>query len=382
MNLLPLPPRKAAVRENRQRLVCASHFVLERNLRGFPYPSQASDAQRAEVFARVVSALERLPEPLRPVPVPADAPPEEREDLWMSVFPQEPEPPESGPDTALFAGEAFGLRYALGVNQGSHVKLWTATPDADWNAVSLLLDLLAEKLGDALEWAFRPDVGHLTADPERLGTGLGIWVRMHLPGLGLRGILQATARGLRELGFGLRTAHTEEAPYRIGGPAEEECGGSPGALYFLHNLRSGGNGFSEEMLLGVMNMQARNVMGHEWAARRKAIEDDPRDIADRVSRAAALMGSAYLLSYREALDAVSALRLGAEAGILPVRRPEALDALELDLLPYRLRRRFGGTTDVSHRLRAARATVARDALQAAGTPAKPRATHSNPKDTP
>ena len=55
MNLLPLPPRKPGVRESRQRLVLSSHFVLERNLRGIPYPSQATDEQRGEVLARVAA---------------------------------------------------------------------------------------------------------------------------------------------------------------------------------------------------------------------------------------------------------------------------------------------------------------------------------------
>ena len=380
MNLVPLPPRKPGVRESRQRLVLSSHFVLERNLRGIPYPSQATDEQRGEVLARVAAAVERLPAPIRPVPAGHDA--AEREELWMTVFPQEPEPPESGPGTALWTGEIFGDRYVLGANQGSHVKIWMTTTDSEWDSLAHALELLTARLGDALEWAFRPDVGHLTADPDRLGTGLDIWVLMHLPGLGLRGLLPAMARGLHELGFGLHAARTENPPYRIGGPATEATDGVPGALCYLHNLRSGGNGFSEEMLMGVMNAQTRNVLRHEWTARQKAIEDAPRDVADRVSRAAALMGSAYLLSYREALDALSMLRFGAESGILPVRRPEALDGLHLDFLPCRLRRRFGGTTDVSHRLRAARATVARAALQAAGPPARPRATTAKDKDTP
>lgn len=372
MNLLPLPPRKAPLREGRRTLVLSSHFAMERNLRGLPFPDQAENDQREEVLARVAAAVERLPALLRPAPVGNDA--AEREDLWMTVFPQEPEPPESGPGTALYAGKACGVRYVLGVNQGSHAKIWATLHNAIWEPVALVLERLSALLGNSLEWAFRPDIGYLTADPDRLGTGLSIWVLMHLPGLTMQRHIPATARGLLELGFGLSAAHADEAPYRIGpsATAEEVHNGSPGSLYFLHNLRSGGRGFSEEMLLNVMHTQTLEVLGHEWAARQKAIEEDPRETADRVSRSAALLQSAYLLSYTEALDAVSALVFGAESGILPVRRPEALANLHLDLLPYRLRRHFGGT-DVSHRLRAARATVARAALRAAGAPAKPRA---------
>lgn len=381
MNLLPLPPRKAALRESRRNLVLSSHFAMERNLRGLPFPDQAENDQREEVLARVAAAVERLPALLRPAPVGNDA--AEREELWMTVFPQEPEMPESGPGTALWVGGAFGVRYVLGVNQGSHVKIWAVLHDAVWEPVALVLGRLSALLGDSLEWAFRPDLGYLTADPNRLGTGLSVWVLMHLPGLTMQGQIPAMARGLSELGFGLAAAHTDAAPYRIGpsATAEEVRNGSPGSLYFLHNHRSGGRGFSEEMLLNVMHTQTLEMLGHEWAARQKAIEEDPREAADRVSRSAALLRNAYLLSYTEALDAVSALVFGAESGILPVRRPEALANLHLDFLPYRLRRSFGGT-DVSHRLRAARATAARAAIQAAGPPARPRATHSIDKDTP
>lgn len=378
MNLVPLPPRKAALKESRRSLVLSSHFAMERNLRGLPFPDQADNDQREEVLARVAAAVEQLPGMLHAVPLGND--PADKEDLWMEIFPQEPETPETGPGTMLYLGEAFGVRYVIGVNQGSHVKIWASTTLAVWEPVSMILDRLSALLGNALEWAFRPDLGYLTADPDRLGTGLGIWVLMHLPGLTMQGQIQATARGLSELGFGLAAAHTDAAPYRIGPPAiaDEVRSGSPGSLYFLHNLRSGGRGFSEEMLLNVMHTQTLEMLGHEWAARQKAIEEDPREAVDRVSRSAALLQNAYLLSYTEALDAVSALIFGAEAGILPVRRPEALAPLHLDLLPYRLRRRFGGT-DVSHRLRAARATVARAAIREAGPPSRPRTAESSDK---
>ena len=102
MKLVPLPPRKAALRESRRNMVLSSHFAMERNLRGLPFPDQADNDQREEVLARVAAAVERLPAVLHPVPVGSD--PAEREDLWMEVFPQEPEAPETGPGCANAAG--------------------------------------------------------------------------------------------------------------------------------------------------------------------------------------------------------------------------------------------------------------------------------------
>ena len=77
------------------------------------------------------------------------------------------------------------------------------------------------------------------------------------------------------------------------------------------------------------------------------------------------------MPFGEALDHLSMLRLRAETGILPLRRPEALDGLVAELQPEHLKARFA-PLDVSRRLRAARAEVLRRALKDADAPAEKR----------
>lgn len=374
MMLQPLPARRPNQGFGRRTLDISVHCAMERNLRGFPFPSQAEDSQRLEVLARAEAAIAKLPPDLR---VSRVEEPSELEHLVEEVLPQEAGSLDDGPGTAFYAGrsEKNGIRYAIGINQGGHIMVWMRSDTRfGWEFAKCLLEEIAEALGRYLEWAYRPDIGYLCSDLSRVGAAMTLSLLVHLPGLALCGLLPATARALRELGFGLRAACIPERHYRAG-PLAYEDGALPAAgnRFFLQNLRAAASNQSETLLFGDVYLRGNALIEHEWNARKRLIEDDPRRVTDLVSRARALLRNAYLLTFREAMDAVSMIQFGSANGILPVRTPEALEPLWLEMRPSRLRRRFGGT-DVTHRLRAARATLVREAFKATAAPRPRRGT--------
>lgn len=347
-----------------------SYFRLERNLADGVFPSQAEDAKREEMAAAIREALSGLPKGMRP---PREVIREAA--LWAGVrercFPLEEDEADLGAGTALFIERAGDVRYAIGINQSANLVVWAEQERGSWEQAALVLEGLVRILGQRLEYAFRSDAGYLTADPARLGTGLEATALLHLPGLSMRGLVPAVSRGLLEMGFGLRHAFGGPDPHRIGPPVHSAEGPSPGNLYALANLNRGGRNFSEKLVFQVVRHQAEVLRAKELEARERLLEDAPREVSDRVSRSRAAVPAAYLMPFGEALDHLSMLRLGTETGILPLRRPEALDGLVAELLPESLKARFA-PLDVSRRLRAARAEVLRRALKDADAPAEKR----------
>ena len=364
-----LPKRQAVPVPGTDRIVVDSYFRLERNLADGVFPLHAEDGKRREMAERIRAALGRLPKGMKP---PKEV--KKEASLWAGVreacFPLEEDEPDLEEGTGLFIGRMGEVRYAIGINQCANLVIWAEQARGDWEEPALLLSGLARLLGEHLEYAFRPDAGYLTADTGHLGTGLSATALLHLPGLSLRGLVPAVARGLAEIGFGLRHAYgTAEDPHRIGPPAQSAEGAAPGNLYALSNLHFGGRNFSEQLVLQVVRRQAEDLCGKELEARRRLLEDAPREVADRVARARATAQAAYLMPFGEALDHLSMLRLGTETGILPLRRPEALDGIAAELHPEHLKARFA-PLDVSRRLRAARAETLRRALKEADGPVK------------
>jgi protein arginine kinase len=365
-----LPKRRKVPVPDTDRIVVDSYFRLERNLADGMFPLHADDATRRKMAERIRAALGRLPKGMQP---PKEV--KKEASLWAGVrescFPLEEDEPDLGEGTGLFIGQLGMVRYAIGINQCANLVLWAEHPRGDWEDPALLVSGLARLLGEHLEYAFRPDAGYLTADTGRLGTGLTATALLHLPGLSLRGLVPAVARGLAEIGFGLRHAYgAAEDPHRFGPPAQSAEGAAPGNLYALQNLHHGGRNFSERLVLQVVRRQAEDLCGKELEARERLLEDAPREVADRVARSRSAVLAAYLMPFGEALDHLSMLRLGTETGILPLRHPEALDGIAEELHPEHLKARFA-PLDVSRRLRAARAETLRRALKAADGAGKP-----------
>lgn len=365
-----LPKRRKVPVPGTDRIVLDSYFRLERNLADGVFPEQAEDEQREEMAAAMREAVKALPKGMHP---PREVLREAA--LWTGVrewcFPLEEDEMDLGAGTALYIGRAGSVQYAIGLNQCANLVIWAEQARGDREEPALVLEGLVRLLGKRLEYAFRPDAGYLTADTSRLGTGLAATALLHLPGLSLRGLVPAVARGLEEIGFGLRHAFGGKDPHRIGPPAQSADGPASGNLYALSNLHRGGRYFSEKLVFQVVRRQAEDLCAKELEARERLLEDVPREVADRTARSRAAVQAAYLMPFGEALDHLSMLRLGAETGILPLRRPEALDGLVAELQPEHLKARFA-PLDVSRRLRAARAEVLRRALKDADAPAEKR----------
>ena len=257
---------------------------FSRNIAGYPFPWK--NRKRANAISQAVSdALERE----FPGCVRADDTSAAEEALPFCV------PPDHG--ASILSLRSRGVLVA--VNGSDHLAVCGTGPDIG-SAYESACGVEAA-LGRHLSFAWRPDIGYLTASPSDVGTGLKAGAVMHLEGLHLLGELEPCMRGLeamRMMAQGIDVAGIRQA----------------GHIYRVMNSVTLGE--REERLVERSVNAVATLVEQELNARTRLVEELPRVFSDAVCRALAILKSARLLSPAEALDLLSPVRLAASMGFL------------------------------------------------------------------
>ncbi|MCP4293483.1 MAG: hypothetical protein GY780_16775 [bacterium] len=153
-----------------------------------------------------------------------------------------------------------------------------------------------------MEFAFRDDLGFLTANPLNAGTGLKISIMVHLPGLVMTDEIDKILNALRQLRFGVR------GPFGSGTAVR-------GAVFVISNLISLGRDESE--IASDFEFHLGKVLRHERTARQQLFASDSLGLEDLSHRSLAVLKNSRLMTSQEAIDRLSHLRLGMGLDMLP-----------------------------------------------------------------
>jgi protein arginine kinase len=295
-------------------IVISSRVRLARNISGWTFP-HATDADRLcqlrdEVFREVrrggplASARGLLMEDLKELELSFLR---ERNlisaDLARYVL---------GRGLLLPEDESCGLM----VNEEDHLRIQALAPGLDPSGCLGRASQIASALESGLGFAFDEHLGYLTACPTNVGTGMRASTLMHLPALVLTGELDRVLNSLRRLVFVVR------GTYGVGS-------GAMGALFQISNAATLGR--TEEQIVDELLVHATKVVDCERQARRALLKRDRVRLEDRLWRSRGRLTHARLLSTREALDALSDLRLGSAVEILSGVDENLVNALFLDI---------------------------------------------------
>lgn len=285
---------------------------LARNLAGFPFPNWANGRRRRDAADKIFAAAETLPEFSEAFGFELSALSPLRRNFLI-------ERRYISPD---LAGEASGViisrsrDVALMVNEEDAVRLQVFAPGNDFGAAWEKARELDRALGANLDFAFSEKYGFLTACPSNAGTGLRVSVMLHLPGFVMEGQLDKMLRALNAVGIAVRGYFGEGSE-------------SKGCIFQISNNHT--LGISEEETIALMRRWTQDVVEQELAARRRIFARERTPIADRIARAYGNLRFAVSLSSDEAVELLSLLRLGADAGVLAEGSRERLDELSVEM---------------------------------------------------
>ncbi len=277
-------------------IVLSTRVRLARNLEGFAFPGRARDGERLRILARVREAVEGSPHLRRNLLVRVDELGSEDRLLLHERHLISKElagldlqhPVRSG--AAVFLGDGIGVM----VNEEDHLRLQTMR--SGFNLADAFADMqhIDEELGERVPFAFHDEFGFLTSCPTNTGTGLRASALIHLPGLVLTKEINKTLAGLQQIGFTYRGLYGEGSEV-------------VGNFFQISNQTTLGR--TEEEIIDKLLQVLTTVIAREEEARRVLLRDAGYIIEDKLWRAYGTLRYARSLTFDEAMNFLSGVRL-------------------------------------------------------------------------
>lgn len=297
----------------------SSRVRLARNLQGERFPNWASKGERLTLLQRLGSAVLQAVEDDEATLIEIDKSDARERDLLVERWLISRDLAEGGPGGGVVICRKGNV--SIMINEEDHIRIQAITPGLDLAESLRIADAIDTRLERLMPYAFSQRLGYLTACPSNVGTGMRASVMVHLPGLRLTDEIDQIIQGLERLHFAVRG---------IGGE------GSAAAGHRFQISNQGTLGLTEAAVIASLERVAKEVADHETQARLRALRDSPTVLEDCLARSLALLQQARLIQADEALDYLSAVRMGTEMELIRKIQADKLDVLELAVQPGHL----------------------------------------------
>jgi protein arginine kinase len=293
-----LPATDLDPSESAGAVVISSRVRMSRNLSSCPYPGRSTADQDGACRDTIVGALRSLPNARDFTIVHLDdISALERRLLFERNLVSQAYSIEKNRVIALTGDETLSAV----IGDEDHLRLVGLGGGACLGALYDRLDGLDTRLEGMLPYAVSPEWGYLNTAVTNLGTGLKASLMLHLPALAMGGLIKRAVKASAQLGLSIRGFFSESME-------------SLGDMYVIANEITIGLG--EKEIIGNLGRIAVQLAGYETRTREELLEKRRVDLEDRVYRAWGLLSWCRYITYREAIEALSALRLGVALGLI------------------------------------------------------------------
>ena len=185
--------------------------------------------------------------------------------------------------------------FSILLNEEDHYRIQVIKPGLQLHEAFRLADTVDDELNRYVFYAFSETLGHLTACPSNLGTGLRCSFMLHLPALTFRNRVGEMIPFLRERGVELKGTVGENRK-------------SIGSIFQVSNKAS--LGLSEVDIIEIMDSAVNSLISREDSERDEAVLTGRNRLEDRVFRSLGIVRSARTMTYGEAMEHLSNVRFG------------------------------------------------------------------------
>ena len=280
-------------------IAVSTRVRLARNISGIPYPRKMSVTQAKELIDTVWSAFDNSPlkNELRKIEISTISDLEKKALIEKHLI--SPELCASKvPSVAIISNDE---KISVMVNEEDHLRIQVFSdgldPDSAYDTAKKIETLLSEKLTFDRDSEF----GYLTSCPTNAGTGLRASVMLHLPAVSNAGQVNPLLKWAANLGMTVRGLYGEGSR-------------ASGALFQLSNQITMGT--SEEDILSRFNAAACSLISEERRLCAQLFENNEYEMKDKCLRSLGILKNAYMISSSEAMNLVSNVCMGANAGII------------------------------------------------------------------
>ena len=277
-------------------IVLSTRIRLARNLEGFAFTSRARDGERLRVLSQVRDATGSVPSMTHSVLVRVDELSLDDRQLLHERHLVSKELAGLDPQHPVRTGAAVFLSGDVGVmvNEEDHLRIQALQSGFELSEAYAAAERLDREIGRQVPFAFHNEFGYLTACPTNTGTGMRASVLIHLPGLVLTKEIGKVLAGLQQMGLTYRGLYGEGSEV-------------VGNFFQISNQTTLGR--SEDELLDHLMRVVRHVIEREEEARRVLLRDAGYIIEDKLWRAYGTLRYARSLTFDEAMNYLSGVRL-------------------------------------------------------------------------
>ncbi|WP_315074829.1 protein arginine kinase [uncultured Clostridium sp.] len=219
--------------------------------------------------------------------------------------------------------------FSIMINEKDHISLQCVSEGLNLEEAFNKATDIDDKIEKNFDYAFDETLGYLTSSPESIGTGLKASVVLHLPALSMSEEIKNISKKLSKMGIGIKGLHLEGTKVY-------------GNLYRIFNKIS--LGLTEDNIINKLKEAILNTIAEENKFREILLNKCRHELEDRVYRAYGVLKYAVLLEYKETVELLSNLRLGAELAIIDVELRK-IDNLLILVSNSSLQSYFGRTLD-------------------------------------
>ena len=300
-------------------IVFSSRVRLARNLLSMIFASKAAPSEQKTVVEIVKNSIEKCPSfgQLRFIDFGRLDKREKR--FLMEDYAISREMATSDGEKALLLSHDHML--SVMVNEEDHVRVQSILSGFQLRSAWQAANAVDDELGQTIDFAFSDKWGFLTACPTNVGTGLRASVMVHLPGLIMTRKIASTVQTVSKFGCAVRGIHGEGTDIT-------------GDFFQVSNQATLGQ--DENSLVGNVQRIAGELIAQERRAREVLLEQNKRQMEDRVGRAIGILNRARILSLEEAMSLLSALRLGVCLGLTPGYPVALINGLMIQVQPAHL----------------------------------------------
>ncbi|MDP3723557.1 MAG: protein arginine kinase [Candidatus Omnitrophota bacterium] len=280
-------------------IVISSRVRLARNLEKYPFTARASKASQDEVLRLAKESLGQSATLKRSLIFEIkDLDEIDRQFLVeRHLVSREQIVHAEHKAVAIGQGEVISVM----INEEDHLRLQVMQSGLNLQDAWSLIDALDDELSETLPYAYSSDWGYLTSCPTNTGTGLRASVMAHLPSLVLTKQINKVLHTITRLGLTARGLYGE---------------GTEASGNFFQISNQVALGRSEEELIENIERILKEVIHQEQTGRESLMANNRVQLEDRIWRAFGLLRHAKTVSSSEALDLLSAVRLGVDLGLM------------------------------------------------------------------
>jgi protein arginine kinase len=308
--LLSSPSEWVRTEGPNSKIVMSSRVRFARNLRNFPFPGWAKKPERQKALELIMPAVEALPEMSTSFG--------DSMDNVVAIYKQvlverhlisrEHAAKNVGSGVVINDKETISVM----INEEDHLRMQAMKSGLQLKNVFKLIDKVDSELEEALDFAFSPKLGYLTACPTNVGTGMRASAMVHLPAMVLSDQINQVVQAVNKLGLAVRGLYGEGTE-------------ALGNVFQVSNQTTLGE--KEGDVIDRLNKVILTVIEHEENARITLLEKKSRLVYDQVGRAYGILTNAHTVSSKEALNLLSLLRMGVDLELFSTGTRSVVDEL-------------------------------------------------------